>query len=306
MKIVDGRVVAIAISLIFIVAITLPLFADVSRVESRIWIENIDMKVGEVNESNANIIFIISLHSSKTLKNSTIVAKVYDRKTNLLLKEIKKAALSNNLNITISFEKDREYNILFKLLKDGKLMDSRGLSLRGLETLIPKNKELKVKLKDVDFEIADILGNKTKVRIRFYIEAMRDYSDTVFHIKAIQYESNILASEKWLKLNISKGKTIFIESNLTIPKSYNYLIKLEVWRNGSMLKSWYKSLNLAPTKKIPVNLTEKQMKFEVSEFVRSEAQKVYADYYQAKKAPGFEIFLAILSLGGAILWKRRK
>lgn len=301
-----GKIVATILFAIFLVTVTLPLFVDVSGEVSRIWIKNIDMKLKKVNESHAEIVFIIEL-SGKA--NATLLTKVYDMKTNLLLKEIEKRVETSELNLTISFEKDKNYNIEFQLLVDGKVADKRGLSVRGLSTLIPKDKELKLNLKDADFEISNVTTEKVKVRALFYIESLRDYNDTIFHVKAVQFESNILADEKWIAEEIRKGKTQIIECNLTVPKDYNYLIKIEAWRNGSLLKSWSEPLNLAPTRKIPQNYTEEPVRFEVSEFIKPETPVEYGvDYTRElpKAAPGFEVVLALLALGGVILWKRKK
>ncbi|RLI73568.1 hypothetical protein DRO97_07250, partial [Archaeoglobales archaeon] len=95
-------------------------------------------------------------------------------------------------------------------------------------------------------------------------------------------------------------------------------IKLEVWRNGSLLKSWSKGLNLAPTKKIPENVTEEEVKFEVSEFVKPTTYyegypmplpyptptPTPVPYYAPKKQPGFEIVIGIIALGGAVVWRK--
>jgi hypothetical protein len=192
------------------------------------------------------------------------------------------------------------------------------MSLRGLDTLLPKEKELKMTLKDVDFQILNVFDNVTTIRARFYVEAMEDYDDAVFHIKAIQFESNVLADERWMEVSVEKGKTLLVESNLTVPKDYNYLVKLEVWRNDALLKTWGKGLNLAPTKRVPENVTEERVKFEVSQFVKT-PMPMYTptplpvptptptpEYAKVQpKAPGFEILLAMLAIGGAILWRRR-
>ena len=298
-----GKVVATILFAIFLVAAILPLFVDVSGEVSGIWIKNVDMKLEKVNETHAEIIFIIEL-SGKA--DATLLAKVYDMKTNILLKEIEKRVKTKETNITISFEKDRDYNIEFQLLANGKVTDRRGISVRGLSSLIPKEKELKLYLKDADFEISNVTPEKVKVRALFYIESLRDY-DVVFHVKAVQFESNILADEIWITEEIRKGKTQIIECNLSLPKDYNYLVKIEAWRNGSLLKSWSEPLNLAPTKKIPRNYTEESVRFEVSEFIKPEQTPIeYRVDYAKKlpKAPGFEAVLALIALGGAILWKR--
>ncbi|HIH69327.1 DUF7490 domain-containing protein [Methermicoccus shengliensis] len=316
-----GRIVAISIAVIFAIAIILPFLVNVSgeqKVE-HIQINNIEIKAKKVNESHADIEFILTVYRSKVVSNATLIVSVYDKRTNLLLQKYEIEVLRegkeglNEMNVTVAFEKDKDYNIAFEIRKDNKIVSSRGMSLKGLDTLLPKDKELKMTLKDADFKIVEVSGNKAVVKTRFYIETMENYDDTVFHIKAIQYESNVLAAEKWLEIEIKKGKTLLVESNLTVPKDYNYLVKLEVWRNGSLLKSWSKVLNLAPTKRIPENVTEEGVKFEVSQFVKPEGAyetpptpvpTPIKDYGDKVGMPGFEAALGIIALGGALIWRR--
>jgi len=324
----SGKVVAACIVLIFIIALLIPQFVDISaeqikKEEGYVHLENIEIKAEKVNESHASIKFIISIYRSEILSNATLTISIYDRITDLLVNKIKIGIPEKGdegvaeLNTTISFEKNKDYNINFRLEKDKRVVDSRGMSLRGLDTLIPKEKELKMTLKDVDFEIASVRNNTATIKARFYIETMEDYSDVTFHIKAIQYESNVLADDDWLDVNVKKGKTLLVESNLTVPKDYNYLVKIEVWRNGSLLKTWSKALNLAPTKKVPENVTEEEVKFKVSEFVKDRfitptplpmptpTPPMVGDIVPEKATPGFEVVLALIATGGVLLWKRR-
>ncbi|MEM1576898.1 MAG: hypothetical protein QXT98_05235 [Archaeoglobaceae archaeon] len=66
-----------------------------------------------------------------------------------------------------------------------------------------------------------------------------------------------IAYEGWFSKALETGKTEIVEFNFTVP-NYNYAIKIEAWRGGSLLKSWIKTLNLAPTKKIPEDLKEER------------------------------------------------
>jgi len=312
------RVVAISIILLSAIAVLLPFFVKVPAEEGPrrefVRLEDIEIKAEKINDSHADIKFLISIYRSKTVTNATLIVSVYDGTTNLLLKklELQIPEKSNEgleeINATISFEKDKTYNVGFRLEKDRKIVDTRWMSLKGLDTLLPKEKELKMTLKDVDFQTMNVIDNVTTVRARFYVEAMENYDDAVFHIKAIQFESNVLADEKWLDVSVEKGKTFLVESNLTVPKDYNYLVKLEVWRNDALLKTWSKGLNLAPTKKVPENVTEEKVRFEVSQFVKA-PKPMYTptplpvptptpEYARAQpKAPGFEVLLAMLAIG---------
>jgi hypothetical protein len=324
----DNRVVLASIAVIFAVAMLLPLFVNVTG-EKRVTpefirIEKIDIKAKEVNDSHATLEFVVTVYRSKIVNNASLITSVYDKKTNLLVQKLKAEIPKegseglDEMSVTAVLEKDKEYNILFEIEKDKKIVSSRGMFLRGLDTLMPKDKELKMTLKDVDFQISDVKDDRVTVKARFYIETMENYNDTVFHIKAIQYESNVLADEKWFKMVVEKGKTVLVEGNLTVPKDYNYLIKLEVWRNGALLKSWSKGLNLAPTKRVPENVTEEKVRFEVSEFLKKMPTPMpmptsTPEFYGVEKVPapksatpGFEVVVCAVALGGALLWRSRR
>ena len=325
--------VLVSVAVILAVAVLLPLFVDVTGEErvtpEFIQIEKIDIRAKDVNDSHATLEFVVTVYRSKTVNNASLITSVYDKKTNLLVQKLKaeipKEGSKGLEEICVStvLEKDKEYNIMFEIEKDKKIVSSRGMSLRGLDTLKPEDKELKMTLKDVDFQISDVRDDRVTVKARFYIETMENYNDTVFHIKAIQYESNVLADEKWFKMVVEKGKTVLVEGNLTVPKDYNYLIKLEVWRNGALLKSWSKGLNLAPTKRIPENVTEEKVRFEVSEFLKTSkpmpmptptptpevykgGKTLFGASAQKSATPGFEVVVCVIALGGALLWRSRR
>lgn len=217
--------------------------------------------------------------------------------------------------MTTSLEKTRDYDITFRLLKDRKIVDSRGITLKGLDTLVPEEKQLKMTLRDVDFEITAVKNNTVTIKARFYIDALENYSETTFHIKAIQFESNVLADNKWLDMDVVKGKTLLVESNLTAPKDYNYLVKLEAWREDSLLKTWQKGLNLAPIKRVSENVTEEEVRFEAKEFVKTPAvtpmpvptptPRIIGDVTQEEAMPGFDVLVALITMGGVLLWRKR-
>jgi len=324
----NGKVVAATVAVILLIALILPFFVkDVFRDESvykpeYMEIKNIDVKAENVNDSHVEMKFIVSLQRSETVKNASLIFSVYDRKTNILLerKEVKIPEKDNEglseLNVTAVLEKDREYNIRFELRKDNKMLQVRGMALSGLETLLPRDKELKMTLKDVDFEVAGVKNSKAIIKARFYIETLENYDDVTFHIKAIQYESNVLANESWIEMqNIEKGKTLLVETLFSVPKDYNYVVKLEVWRNGAMLKTWSKGLNLAPTRTVPEDVREEKVKFEITEFAKPAIHPTpmptptpgegYKGAVYDRAVPGFEIVTAILA-GGVVLWMMRK
>lgn len=325
----DTLVVVLSLTIIATLTLLVSLVCGVAEKEKElIFIRKIDFKLESVNDTHADINFIVTVQRTKKVTNATLLVFVHDKLTNILLKkkELKipregKEGL-DELKFTLSFEKDRDYKVILEIRKNNKIVSTRGLILKGLSTLIPKEKELKVYLKDVDFEVLRVFDNKVEVKTRFYLESMDDYT-IIFHIKAVQYESNILASDKWLQEEIRKGKTVLVETNLTIPKDYNYLIKIEAWKANTLVKSWSKPLNLAPTRKIPANVTEEKVRFEVSEFIREEKVPGYIPTpipvptplpfekvgvkkaYKPLAAPGFELVMVLIVIGGLILWKKR-
>ncbi len=321
----NGKIVALAIAVIFVVSIVSALMLPHEEITTPqyVSIEKIDVKIEDVKDDTVDLTFLIKLRRSDVLSNTTLRFYVYDLKTDILLKEKSVAVPKKDgreINATLSFDKDKDYRVEINVEKDNKTVDSRILRLRYLDTLIPKDKELKVVLKDVDFKIVAVEGDKVTATVRFYLDSMKDY-DVDFHIKAIQYESNVLADEKWIKAKLESGKTKVVEANLTVPKDYNYLIKLEAWRNGALLKIWKETLNLAPTKRIPKEEVEKEVKFEVEKFVKTpQLTSVEGKVPQptpapvggfgvgrvpSAPAPGFEALALIVAGGVAICLRKR-
>ena len=305
----NSKVLLASVAVIISIALLLPVFADVTKDTSYARIEGFDVKIADINDSHATLKFVVHIKRSKVLENATILAKIYDLKTNILLEEISKTlpekvkSEDSRESVLISLEKDRGYSVALSIDKEGKRLSSREFVLTGLDTIMPEEKELKVVLKDADFAVKEVGERNVKILARFYVEALKSY-DVLAHVKAVQYESNILADDFWKEVRVEGGKTVIIEGNLSLPNNYNYLVKLELWRNGSLLKTWSKQLSLSPAKKIPKNVTEKEVKFEISEFVRTPAPTPRMEYAERKAAPGFELLLLLLS-GGVALWRRR-
>jgi len=312
----EGKLVAGIVAGIFIVSVVSAVFLPpVEEAKPQyIDIDDIDVKVSDVREAYADIEFLVYFIRSDIVKNGTLNVKLYDIKTDTLIDErvfeIPEKD-GDRLNVTLRLERDANYKVVFKVCIDDKTYDSKSLILKNLDMLIPKDREFKVVLKDIDFMLTDVKNESTTVKVRFYLDSMKDYRNTVFHIKAIQYESNVLADESWISRDVLGGKTVVIESNLTIPRGYNYLVKLEAWRNGSLLKIWKERLNLAPTKKISKEEVEKEVKFEVEKFVKHTPiptpalRKYGGEVGIVTKSPGFEVLVLTIA-GGVAIWLRSR
>lgn len=294
----NEKVVATIIAAIFVVSVSTALILPH---EKRMYIENVDVKIAKIMDDSVDLIFLIKVSNKD---NATVKIIVYDLKTNILLEETSFPVKSKEINKTLRFDKSRDYKVKI-VLESGKVLDVRYINLRYLNTLIPSEKELKIVLKDVDFKILGVEGDKVKVLVRYYFDSLRDYN-VDFHVKAVQYESNVLTDEKWVEAKLEGGKTVIVETNISVVKNYCYLIKLEAWRKNSIVKIWKSILNLSPTKKIPKEVVEKEVEFEVKKFISTPTPEIYPAVMGEvrKPTPGFEI-LALIMAGGVALCLRR-
>ncbi|MFO7967815.1 MAG: PGF-CTERM sorting domain-containing protein [Archaeoglobaceae archaeon] len=317
----NGKFVIVSIGLILAISLVIPFFVNISAEEEPpereyVRLERMDIRAEEVNISHASIEFLVGIDRSEVVSNATLSVGVYDEVTGLLLEtqeiEVPRDGVegSGELNVSMSLEKSRDYNIEFSLEKDNSIVDSKGMELSGMDTLVPEGRELKLSMRDVDFEITGVQDNMTDVKTRFYMDTTENYSEVTFHVKAVQFESNVMAEDSWLTMEVNKGKTLLVETNLTVPSNYNYVVDLEAWREDSLLKSWSRGLNLAPTERVPENVSEEKVRFRASEFIRQTpsppAPTPEPTEGRPQPQPGFEAVLALLAIGGVFLWKKRK
>ncbi len=293
-KVFIGGLIAIVVAAAFISAFAL-------KHEEYASFRSFDLKLDGVNDSHVTVDFIFNIASKSFDGNLSM--KVYDAKTNLLLAE-RKFKLPENpkrYEVKLSFEKDRDYLVTARLAKGWRTYDVERFSISNLNSLKPAKKDVRAFLKDADFLILGKDDDSVKVKSRFYIESLKNYSVT-FHVKVVQYESGVLASESWIRDNITKGKTNLVESEFEVPERYNYLVKLELWRDGALLKSWSRALKLDPSKRVPEGEKEEKMNFEVEKFVKPVYEE--GDYSHPKGVPGFEILIAVAGMLAALRIRR--
>jgi len=88
----NGKVVTVIITLIFLIAVLIPFFVNISAEgpeKEFVQLREINIKAEKINVSHAIVKFLISIYRSETVANTTLVVDVYDRITNLLLHETK-------------------------------------------------------------------------------------------------------------------------------------------------------------------------------------------------------------------------
>ncbi len=275
------------------------------RGESYAVFKDVNLKLDRVNETHASIQFIFDIKKAgvDTLKIDT---DIYDAATGLLLDEYTEIVESKNNTfrhiMTIPFEKTRDYKIVFSLMKGERVFDRYRTTFRNLETLVSDEEELKATLRGADFLLLSTTNESVRFKARFYVESLRNYSTTM-RMKVVQTESNVLVGENWFNFTLVKGKTSIVESDFTVPRNYNYIVKLEVWRNGKLLKTWSDQIKLAPTKVIPSGLKEEKMDFKVDKFVK-ETEPEYM-YRSGGGMPGFEILAAVVAMIAVAAWRSK-
>lgn len=297
----NEKVVVVAIVSIAIAAVAVSLAS--SKFESYGRFGEIDMKLEAVNESHAVITFISEVKKTN-LDEFTIRAKIYDYQTGLLLDDVKKNFQSPESKyealLTIPFEKTKDYGIELILMHEDKVLSLRHLQLKNLRSLVAENMQLEASMRGADFLLTGVKDGKVEFKARFYVESVKDYN-VVARIKVVQAESNVLVDEEWMNTTLRKGKTNIIEANFVVPDEYNYIVKLEIWREGKLVKSWKDVIKLAPTKIVPKDVEEEEVEFEVEKFVREEVP----DYTKGAGMPGFEVALALIAIAGVAAWRRK-
>ncbi len=290
-------------------------------------ISDVDLEAEEVTSGEAVLGLTVTIHRSEVLENSSLLVVVHDASTGLVTETgVVDIPTNGSLGISelrsdVSLERDRDYRVELRLIRGNEVEDRRGLRITGLDTLVPPEKELKMSVKDANFQVRDANGSRATVESTFYVEAMEDYGDVEFHVKAVHYKSNIMADHVWVEKDVEAGKTLLVGEELVLPTDYNYVVKLEAWRDGSMLKTWSRGLNLAPTRQVPEDVTEEKMRFDVQEFETGSAEEErprapprpslpheggeMRPYGDDVATPGLTAVLGVVALLVSALWRRR-
>ncbi len=301
----ERTLIAVLLAVILI-ATAITFFAKPTKNEypTYITISKVNVKLNKVNISSVSLQFITTLHTTGPARNLSLVAEIYDARTGVLLKEVKKNFSGRNyitLTFNATFSRFKDYVVKFHVPKHPEAVYA--LKLVNLSELKPESLRINVELKSVDFRILNVSDGNAVVLAEYYLQPYSVYRNVSFHVKAIQYESNVLADETWIKNVTLTTKTEIVKAKLRIPKDYNYVIVLELWKNGTLVRSWKKALNLAPEKPIPKNVTEKKVNFSINKFVKPLPQPVPRPTYYTKKTPGFEVVVCLIAIALTVLRK---
>ena len=187
-------------------------------------------------------------HYGGNSSNSTLVIKVIDSDTGLLMEEVlspipevegeKTVKITNKISVT----REGGYEIKLIVFDRDRMMESGSVFINGLEALTPEIRDVGVRIRDIDFLIRNVSEGKVKVETDIYVENTRDSSSPELKIlvKAVQAESNIVADSVWINASSLRPESTAIrKAVITVPESYNYVIEAVFW-NGDVMVDRYK------------------------------------------------------------------
>ncbi len=287
-------------------------------------IRDIDLKPVKVTTSTA--VFSVGVyldHYGGNSSNSSLIIKVLDTDTGLLMQEVSmlipevEGEKTIEVNNNISVKREGGYEIKVLVFDRDRMVESGSVVINGLEALTPEKREVGVKIRDADFIIRDVMDGKANVEIGVYVENIMDSVSPALRmmVKAVQAESNIVADSTWIDVgSINPESLVIKKATVSVPESYNYMIEITLWNGDVVVEKFTKVLALAPSEVIPEESKVKPVNLEVTKFIRPtpapvparEAQETYstgiggfgnAPGYASPKTPGF----TAISVAGVIL-----
>lgn len=284
-------------------------------------IREVDVKPVEVTSAriNVNVTAYID-HSGGRTRDAVMLIRAINSETKLLENQVSTPIPETNSQLTktlpvstnINVERNSGYELNILLFNNGSILDSGKVNILGLNALIPMSKRSGVNLNNIDFIVGGVSAGKASIRSDIYLENKGpDVSDNLkMIVKAREATSNLIADKKDAQTGaITNESTVVRSVGLEVPEGYNYMVVVELWRGETIINTWEKPVQLAPTKTMPKESVEKKTNIEVSKFVRdgvpqgssqSEAQSPIQP-----ATPGFEIFAAISALLVTFILRRR-
>jgi hypothetical protein len=288
-------------------------------------IRQVDVKPVEVTSAriNVNVTAYINHNGGKT-RDAVMLIRAINSETRLLESQVsapipetdsifdKTLSVSTNINV----ERNGGYELNILLFDNGSIQDSGTVNILGLNALIPGSKRSGVSLTNIDFTVGSVSAGKVSIRSDIYLENKGpDVSDNLkMIVKAREATSNLIADKKNAETGTITNETTVVRSiQLEVPEGYNYMVVVELWRGDTIINTWERPVQLAPTKTMPKESVEKKTNIEVSKFVREagvpagspggETQRPYPA--ATALTPGFEIFAAISVLLVVFILRRR-
>jgi hypothetical protein len=286
-------------------------------------IREVDVKPVEVTSAriSVNVTAYID-HSGGKTRDAVMLIRAINSETRLLENQVTApipetdSKLTKTLSVStkINVERNGGYELNILLFDNGSIRDSGKVNILGLNALTPMSKQSGVNLNNIDFIVGSVSDGKVSIRSDIYLENKGpDVSDNLnMIVKAREATSNLIADKKNAETGaITNESTVVRSIQLEVPEGYNYMVVVELWRGDTIINTWEKPVQLAPTKTMPKESVEKKTNIEVSKFVRETAISQESSEGEGQRqsgqpvTPGFEIFAAISALLVMFILRRR-
>ncbi len=206
--------------------------------------------------------------------------------------------------INATFDRNREYTVAITLKRGGNILSGWTFFLHDLNKV--PNLSLGMRLVGVDFVVRGVNGSYANIESRFYVRAEKRISGIDVHVKAKPVGTNLLANERWIRnVTLTPEKIETLTCELKLPKDYNYVVTLEVWKNGNIEGTWNEPLVLNPSKPKPEMNKTTRKNFSLSDFMVRRPMPIPNPITPQKKGVGFTLPLAIFSIA-IVMWLRKR
>jgi hypothetical protein len=286
-------------------------------------IATIDLSADQVKSSSVefNVTAYIENYGKTASKNTSILLKAYDDQNGLLEKQIRSpvggigAHKTVSVNQSLVLPRIGKHNIQISIYEGDTWKASRMVSISNLDRLETDVKDIGIEIEDIDFLVRNASNRKVVIESDIYFTNEGSDNSSAFDVLVKVREANagLIADKKWLRLGSIKPEMTMIRSiNLTVPDQYNYVVEVQVWSEGSIVKRGEGLVLLKPemiklaegesVQSRPIDTGAFKTDLKSAEEYKPAAEAVA----EGKKfQPGFEILMAALAAAVAIMLRRR-
>jgi hypothetical protein len=332
----EGRLIAVAITLTIVtIAAVLAIPGAIQsheqpEREGHIDVAEVTIASGPVSGATATLHLTTYLqHRGNPSTNVTVVTRSIDAETgfetNATTTTVGRVTGDREVSLNQSLRVDREggYHIETILYANGRRVDTRRHTVRGVGSLVPAGSRTAVEfhrfgsgqesIPPIQYSVVRTGDSGTVLNVSAYLTNTGNgpSGDLRLELTARQADSNIIANRSSIRIGrIPAGNTATPATRMRVPAEYNYYLDAVLWKDGVIVGSTQSVANLDPTERIEPNVTRRDVGLEVSDFTedetprprRGEAGRAGADRPMAQPTgtpaagPGFGVGMTILAL----------
>jgi hypothetical protein len=280
-----------------------------------------DMEISADNIKSSYVDFTISSYvenrGANSIENTTLMLKAFNRNTGLLeLTQEKKVGIIKKdstaiVDQSIRLPKKGSYRIEATLFEGEKKMAHSQILLSDLDNLVTDLEEVGIEVGNIDFIVKAVTDNGVVIESDIYLknEGADTSSSYKMLVKAREIDAGLLADKKWTSTGkIEPEATIIKSVNLTVPKNYNYVVEVVIWKGDSIIKTGEGYVQLNPQKTIDINQRVDSKKIRAEDFlVEEEVEYESRSSVETAEemAPGFGLLTGLIATMFAIFMIRR-